>query len=300
MKTWFLYVLMSILWCVPAVAGGLGTLTPLEAYEKGRAAFYWGDMVTARGCFERVLQAKPDFDLAKAYLAQVAATERELAKIPRSLKVARAEVTKQLELRDVALGDAIDAVRRELERAGGGSENGKVMVSGNLAEATRERKITLSMAEVKLDQALEALDFAGGVRITYTTDGFAVRESSSTKSSADAGNSGLPSMEAAAKKLVIERFVMDDASIFDALSYLSRKAASLSGGKHRPAFVVRHDSVPQKGISLDLHNVSVLDAVRSVCVVAGLKATWFPWGAGIALNQLVAPAAGTDVTTTAE
>src|SRR6185503_19670554 len=58
-----------------------------EMFERGRKALYKGDLPVARQCFEQLLKAKPEFELARIHLAQVAMAERELAKIPQSLKV---------------------------------------------------------------------------------------------------------------------------------------------------------------------------------------------------------------------
>jgi hypothetical protein len=261
----------------------------LVTFEKGRTAYYRGDLPTARRCFEELLRAKPDFELAKIHLAQVASAERELAKIPKSLKIARAGVIDRMEWDGGSVYDAIGTVARELERTGGGSDKWRVAIGGHLPTEVRERTIRFSASKVSLDGVLEAIGFAGGVQVSYTAEGIALRERGESRQSWDAGDPKLAGMDAAAKKIILDRFVTEDASLYDALSYLQRKAGAMSSGSVRPIFVIRHDSAPRGEVSLDLRNVSLYDAVHSVCLVTDLEEKWFPWGAGIG-NRLAAAA----------
>jgi hypothetical protein len=267
--------------------GETASPTGQQLYEKGRAAFHRGDLPEARRCFEKLLKAKPDFELARIHLAQITVAERELAKIPGSLKVARAAVIDRIEWNDRSLEEAMTVVARELERAGAGGRGG-VGISGHLPEAVRERTVRMSASQVSPDHVLDALGFAAAVQISYVGDGLAVRELGEVRGLWDAGDPKQPSLEAAARKIVLDRLVMADASAADALEYLQRKAVDLSGGKVRPIFVIRHDSAPRDGVSLELRNVSLYDAVRSVCLVSDLEEKWFPWGAGIANRQAAA------------
>jgi len=290
MKTPHSALLAALSLMVPLItcAGSPAPLTGLEVFEKGRAAYYRGDLPVARRCFQELLKAKPDFELAKIHLAQVAAAERELAKIPKSLKVARAGIIDRMEWDGGTVNDAIATVAREMERSGGGPEKWRVSIGGHLPAPVRDRSIHLSVSKISQDSVFEALGFAGGVQVSYTTEGIALRERGENRGVWDAGDLKLPGMEAAAKKLIFDRFVMQDASVSDALLYLQRKAAVLSAGSVRPLFVIRHDSVPRGDVSLDLRNVSLYDAVRSVCLVTDLEEKWFPWGAGIGNRQAAA------------
>ena len=266
-------------------------LTGIQIYEKGKAALDRGDLPLARKCFEQLLKAKPDFELGRIQLALVAQAEREDAKIPRSLKVAKAQALSRIEWSGATLGDALSMVAKQLEKAGA-SEKLAVNLTGHLPEAVSNRSITMNVSKAPFDQVLEALGIAGEVRISYTTDGIAVSESREGRGEWDAGNPKLPAMSAAAKKIIIDRIAMKDASVVEALEFLQRKAAEVSGGTVRPIFAIRHDFVSRDGVTLDLRNVSLHDAVRSVCLVAEIEEKWYPWGAGIGTRQVAATATG--------
>ena len=289
MKTTLLLLPLTVLLAaIPAVfAGEPGS--GMEVYNKGRAALERGDVVTARQCFEKLLRAKPDFDLARIQLAQVVVAERELAKIPQSLKVARKETVPRMELSGVSLEEAAAAVTRALERAGGGSEKWTVRLGGHLPEAVSQRSISLSASEASVDNVLVALGFAGGVQFSYTAEGLAVREAAGqARGKFDAGDPKAPDMSAAAKKIILDRIVFEDATLTEALLFLQRKSAELSGGRLKPLFVIRHDIAPRGAVTLDLRNVSLHDAVGAVCLMADIEAKWYPWGAGIGSRQAAA------------
>jgi tetratricopeptide (TPR) repeat protein len=294
MKPSFAVLSVALLVATSPLASFGETAAPTgqQLYEKGRAAFYRGDLPEARRCFEKLLKTKPDFELARIHLAQIAVAERELAKIPASLKLARAAVIDRIEWSERSLEEAMTAVARELERARAGAEEGSVAISGHLPAAVRERTVRMSASQVSPDNVLEALGFAAAVQISYVGEGLAVRELGEVRGMWDAGDPKQPSMEAAARKIILDRLLMADASTADALEYLQRKAVDLSGGKVRPIFVIRHDSAPRDGVSLELRNVSLYDAVRSVCLVSDLEEKWFPWGAGIANRQAAAAVTG--------
>ena len=289
MKTTLLLLPLTVLLAaIPAVfAGEPGS--GMEVYNKGRAALERGDVVTARQCFEKLLRAKPDFDLARIQLAQVVVAERELAKIPQSLKAARKETVPRMELSGVSLEEAAAAVTRALERAGGGSEKWTVRLGGHLPEAVSQRSISLSASEASVDNVLVALGFAGGVQFSYTAEGLAVREAAGqARGKFDAGDPKAPDMSAAAKKIILDRIVFEDATLAEALLFLQRKSAELSGGRLKPLFVIRHDIAPRGAVTLDLRNVSLHDAVGAVCLMADIEAKWYPWGAGIGSRQAAA------------
>ena len=108
----------------------------------------------------------------------------------------------------------------------------------------------------------------------------------------DAGNEKEPVMDAAARKLVIDRIVFQEATFADALEFLKRKTVELSGGKVVPIFVIRHDASPRGPVTLDLRNVSVFDALSTVSLMADLEVRWFPWGAGIGDSKAAAAVTG--------
>lgn len=258
--------------------------TGLQMYEKGKAALERGDLPLARRCFEHLLKVKPDLELARIQLAQVAQAEREQARIPKSLKSAKAQSVGRIEWDGVALSDAIATVAKQLEKAGA-SEKLVVNVGGHLPEAVGNRSVTMSVANVPFDHVLEALGYAGDVSISYTKDGIAAREVTGARQEWDAGDPKSPRMSAGAKKIILDRFEMKEASVRDALDFLQKKAAEVSRGSFKPIFVLHHGFVPRNTVTLDLRGVSLYDAVRSVCLVAESEERWYPWGAGIGNRQ---------------
>ncbi len=58
-----------------------------NVYEAGRTAFNKGDLAAAKTAFTKVLKAKPDFDLAIIYMAQIRHAEEKWAARPRSQKI---------------------------------------------------------------------------------------------------------------------------------------------------------------------------------------------------------------------
>lgn len=270
---------------LPSLAGEK-SLTGMQVYEVGKAALERGDVATARKCFEQLLKAKPDFELARIQLAQVVVAERELARIPGWLKVARAEVLPRMEVHEVTLTEAAATVARCLEQAGCGA--GTVSVSGPLPESVGARQVSLGVAQVKFDDLLQALGFAGGVQFSYTAQGLAMREQTGARTQYDAGDAKAADIAATARKVILDRFVLDEVSVPEALAYLQRKALEVSAGKVRPILAIRHDAAPRSGVSLDLRNISLYDAVGAVCLMADLEAHWFPWGAGIGNRQVEA------------
>lgn len=283
--------LLAALALQATVSASLAQETGQAVFDKGRTALHRGDLALARRCFEELLKAKPDFELAKIHLAQVAAAERELAKIPRSLKVARGSAVERVSMDKVTLEDATGVFVRELQRAGSREGEWNVTLTENLPLAVKERPVSLIASGLLLDDFLEALGVAGGVQFSYTAEGITAREVRGARGQYDAGNPKQPGMDAAAKKITINRLVLDGASAGEALDYLAHKAAELSGGKVKPLFVMRHGCSPRGRVTLDLRNVSLYDAVRSVCLVLDLEEMWFPWGAGIGSRTAAAAAA---------
>jgi hypothetical protein len=269
-----------------------GAETGPAVYEKGRQALMKGDLVTARQCFERLLAADPNFLLAKAQLAQVAVAEKELARIPDTLKFARVARSGTFAAEKAQIDDAVALFRRRMEAAA--AESGKkltVNLAGVLPEAISGRTISLSARDATYDHLLQAIGYAGGVSFSYLPGGLAV---SAERGAAEfpAGNAKEPTLQAAARKLNIGNLTLHEADVSEALAYLQLRAEKASNGQMKPFFVIRHDSMPQRGVTLDLRSVSLEEALRSVCLVADCEETWFPWGAGIGNAQ---PKAATSV-----
>jgi hypothetical protein len=250
-----------------------------EVYEKGRRALEKGDLVTARQCFEKLLAANPNFDLALAQLAQVAVLEKKLARIPVTLKTARAQRIDAFAVHQASLEETIRFFCRKLEQTGGAKPL-TVNVTGVLPEAVNERPVTINAREATYDHVLQAVGFAADVSFSYLSDGIAV---ATERGAAEfpAGNAKEPTLQAAAAKLDMGRLELHDADVSEAFTNLAARAAKVGGGQVKPFFVIRHDCTPRRGVTLDLRNVSLEEAVRAVCLVADLEETWFPWGAGI-------------------
>jgi hypothetical protein len=281
---------LAIMLCMgPAIANPPAAESGLAVYERGRKALARGNLAEARNCFERLLAARPDFELARIQLAQVAVAERERAKIPASLKLARAHPMERMAWHRGTVEDAVAAVGREIQRKAGGAGNVRGAVSADGVPAdVRARLIDLNVRDVPIDHVLQAIGFAGDIIVAYSADGLTLRNASAGAGKWDAGDPKLPAMDAAAKQIILDRLVMEAAEPAEALDYLKRKASELSGGRLRPFFVIRHDCLPRGTVTLNLRNVSIHDALRSVCLVLDLEEKWFPWGAGIANRRSAA------------
>ena len=253
-------------------------LSPRDEYERGRAAYHRGDLVTARGCFEKVLKAVPDFELAKVHLAQVAAAERELAKVPRSLKVSRATPSGRVRWEGVPVADALEATRRLVEKAAGVPVGLRQQLPADLLQ----REVVIQMSDGTIDDLLEALAWAGGFRISHETEGLAALPAGPT-GKWDAGTAERPTAEAAARKLVLQRLEVQDATLEEALAFLRLKLREGAGDGPVPTIILRADvAAAGKTVTMDLRNISLAEALRMAAMLAGdLEVRWFPWGAGL-------------------
>jgi len=218
--------------------------------------------------------------------------EKELARIPDTLKFARATRTGAFAAEKAQLDEVVTLFRRRMESAAGESGHKlTVNLTGVLPEDIGGRTISLSAKDASYDHLLQAIGYAAGVSFSYLPGGLAV---SSERGAAEfpAGNAKEPTLQAAARKLNIGHLTLHEADVSEALAYLQLRAEKASNGQMKPFFVIRHDSTPRRGVTLDLRNVSLEEAVRSVCLVADCEETWFPWGAGIGNVQ---PKAATSV-----
>src|SRR5689334_1425644 len=149
--------------------------------------------------------------MAKIQLAQVVVAERELAKIPKAMKVARVEVIPRLELNEVPLEEAVTTVARMLEKSAGGASGVVNVTCGTLPGAVRGRSVSLSASQAKFDDVLEAIGYSTGVQISYTVQGLALREETGSRVKYDAGDPKQGNLSAAAGKVVIERLALAEA-----------------------------------------------------------------------------------------
>lgn len=252
-------------------------------YEAGRQAFHKGDLARAKAAFNKVLQAKPDFDLAQIYMAQIRHAEAQWAARPRSQKIAEQAVVKAVELQAVSLADALEVARRELEKAGGGPTAGAIGLLTDLPAGALDRPVSLSVRNLPMMQFMDAVAFAGDVRIAWHAKGLSVTANPATPDKLEpARTAAIKTMQAAAQAQVIPRLTFDNISVPEALQWLQLKADRPGG----PLIVLRGPVRPAR-VTLDLRHVSLSDALRSVAIVADLEVSWHPWGAGLAAKPPV-------------
>ncbi len=252
-------------------------------YEAGRQAFHKGDLAKAKVAFSKVLQAQPDFDLAQIYMAQIRHAEAQWAARPRSQKLAEQAVVKAVDLKSVSLADALEVARRGLEKAGGGPAAGAIGLLTDLPAGALDRPVSLSVRNLSMMQFMDAVAFAGDVRIAWHATGLSVTSHPSNPDKSEpARAAAIKAIQAAAQAQVIPRLTFDNVSVPEALQWLQLKAGRPQG----PLIVLRGVAPPAR-VTLDLRHVSLSDALRSVAIVADLKVSWHPWGAGLAAKPAV-------------
>lgn len=252
-------------------------------YEAGRQAFHKGDFAKAKAAFSKVLQAKPDFDLAQIYMAQIRHAEAQWAARPRSQKIAEQAVVKAVELQAVSLADALEVARRELEKAGGGPAAGAIALLTDLPAGALDRPVSVSVRNLPMMQFIDAVAFAGDVRIAWHTKGLSVTANPVPPDKMEPDRAAaIKAMLATAQAQVIPRLTFDNVSVPEALQWLQLKADRNQG----PLIVLRGPAGPAR-VTMDLRHVSLADALRSVAIVADLEVSWHPWGAGLAAKPAV-------------
>jgi hypothetical protein len=250
-----------------------------QVYEAGRRAFHQGDLTKAKTAFAKVLLAKPDFDLAQIYLAQIRHAEAQWAARPHSQKVAEQAMVRSVKLEAVSLADALEVTRRELEKAGGRA----ISLVMDLPGDALDRTVSLSVENLPMRHFIDAVAFAGDVRIAWHPNGLSVTANPTTPDKMEpARAAAVKTMQAAAEGQVIPRLFFDNISVPEALQWLQLKADRPGG----PLIVLRGPARPAP-VTLDLRHVSLSDALRSVAIVADLEVSWHPWGAGLAAKSPV-------------
>jgi hypothetical protein len=250
-----------------------------QVYEAGRRAFNKGDLAKAKIAFAKVLLAKPDFDLAQIYMAQIRHAEAQWAARPRSQKIAEQAIVRTVKLEAVSLADALEVTRREMEKAGGGA----IALVMDLPADALDRTISLSVENLPMRHFIDAVAFAGDVRIAWHSKGLSVTANPTFPDKMElARATAVKAMQAAAQEQVITRLSFDNISVPEALQWLQLKADRPRG----PLIVLRGPVRPAR-VTLDLRHVSLSDALRSVAIVADLEVSWHPWGAGLAAKSPV-------------
>jgi hypothetical protein len=131
-------------------------------YQQGRAAFYQGDFTTAQQLLSRVAAADPKHPDTVRMLAYIRANHRAP---DNTLKTQYAAVIlPKVEMSDVTLTEAIDALRALSKNASGGKVTPNVIVKG---EELAQRKLSLSLSNIPLTEALNYVTQLAGAKATY-------------------------------------------------------------------------------------------------------------------------------------
>lgn len=255
-----------------------------KVYEAGRTAFNKGDLAKAKIAFARVLKAKPDFDLAIIYMAQIKHAEAQWEARPRSRKIAEKAVIAEVALTKVTLSDALEVLRREVEKAGGPTAAGNIALISDLSPDVLERPVELTVRNLPMMEFVDAVAFAGGVRISWHEKGLSVTATGTAPVPSDPGHeAAVKAMRQAARDQILTGMQMDGVSVREAVAWLTARTAPGKG----PLIVVR-EPVGAARITLNLRNVPLSEAINSVALIAGLEVSWHAWGAGLSVKPQLA------------
>lgn len=269
----------------PLRAAGPAKEDLTKVYEAGRNAFNRGDYVKAKAAFTKVLQAKPDFDLAIIYMAQIRTAEAKWEARPRTQKISETAIVANVAFHDITLADALEVVRREMEKAGSGPTAGPVALLTDVPATVLEQPVSLSVRNLPMTAFVDAVGFAGNVRIAWHEKGLSVSGTAGAPAT-PAQKEAIQRNKAAASAQIIPRLQMAELSVPEALARLRQ----LTPPDKFPLIVLR-GAPPAKSITLELRNVSVSDALRSIATVSGMEVSWQPWGAGLlAESEVIATA----------
>lgn len=159
-----------LLMAVPAGAEDLNVV-----YQQGRAAFYKGDLDTAYQLLSRVAAANPRHTETANMLAYIKANHK-LA--DNTLKTQyEGVILPKVEMADVTLTEAIEGLRVLSKNASGGKVMPNVIVKGaDLAQ----KKITLSLSNIPLSEALSYVTQLTGAKATYDKHAVILTEQADT------------------------------------------------------------------------------------------------------------------------
>jgi hypothetical protein len=131
-------------------------------YQQGRAAFYQGDFTTAQQLLSRVAAANPKHPDTVRMLAYIRANHRAP---DNTLKTQYATVIlPKVEMSDVTLTEAIEGLRALSKNASGGKVVPNVIVKG---EELAQRKLSLSLSNIPLTEALNYVTQLAGAKASY-------------------------------------------------------------------------------------------------------------------------------------
>jgi hypothetical protein len=131
-------------------------------YQQGRAAYYRGDMDTAYKLLSRVAAANPKHTETANMLAYIRANHQPA---DNTLKTQYAAVMlPKVEMADVTLTEALEGLRVLSKNASAGKVMPNVIVKG---EELGQRKLSLSLSNVPLTEALNYVTQLVSARATY-------------------------------------------------------------------------------------------------------------------------------------
>ena len=131
-------------------------------YQQGRSAFYQGDFNTAQQLLSRVAAANPKHPDTVRMLAYIRANHRAPDN-PLKTQYA-AVILPKVEMSDVTLTEAIEGLRALSKNASGGKVVPNVIVKG---EELAQRKLSLSLSNIPLTEALNYVTQLAGAKATY-------------------------------------------------------------------------------------------------------------------------------------
>ena len=247
-----------------------------KVYEAGRNAFNKGDYVKAKAAFAKVLKAKPDFDLAIIYMAQIRTAEAKWEARPRSQKIAEKSSVSTVTLTKVTLADALEVVRRELEKAGGGAEAGAIALLTDLPAEVLEREVDFSVRNLPMPQFAGIVGFAGGVHLAWHQQGISVTAHPPVLQDDDPAVAATKAMQQTARGKILPSVKMDGASVAEAMAWLNRQITPGTG-----PLIIGREPLSRRPITLDLRHIPLTEALNSIALVSGMEVSWHPWGAGL-------------------
>lgn len=251
----------------------------MDVYKSGRAAFNKGDLVTAKAAFTKLLKADPNFEIGKIYMAQIRYAEAQWEARPRALKIVEKARIASIKVGEIPLSDALELVRREVEKAGTGPTAGPIAMRMDLPAEVLERPVSLSVQDVSMQSWIEAVAYAGGVRIAITQQGLSVTVPPVPLDPNDkTAVAAMQKMRQRAQDQVLARMSMDHTTLPDALAWLQQQADKTQG---QSPLIVSRAGIPATTVTLDLRNVPLSEAIRTLAILADLDVEWCAWGAGL-------------------
>lgn len=131
-------------------------------YQQGRAAFYQGDFAKANQLLSRVAAANPRHQETNNMLAYIRANHKaqdlSLQKQYESL------ILPKVEFGDVTLSEALEGLRALAKNASNGKIVPNIIVRG---EELAQRKVSLTLANIPLSEALNYVTQLTNTRATY-------------------------------------------------------------------------------------------------------------------------------------